>query len=534
MTSLIRKRSVYGPNQTSDQDVEDLAMWAEPTGSESGERRRKDSGFYADCDAGNSGTGLRPQDTTKLYYEDDDEISSGGDPYFSDSGDEELLRNDNVSLPPPMNASKTAGFTQTIPSPPPSPSLPPQRVSGHRKLKSLHIPEPQLHSQLPPFAKKTPRLPSPTTDALPPTEERKPLAREIAFLILFTCISCVSCMTIPPSSIWIRFLHSLGGLYLSLPTVITLALVWGSMLNSIREYIGVIVSTREFITIAILLSQTYFAVRGIPYMFLFFDELRQTDPMGVGILSVWSVLSSSTAAVFMLGRDSSRLVGGREDERGHCAINKQPSKQEAPMVATAWHCVYCFDVLISHLDNQRDTSASAPEARFDNDKYPLFVSWHVATNGRLRGCIGNFEPLYLHGGLKEYALTSALKDRRFNPISTKEISNLSCGVSLLTDFEDGDDYLDWKIGTHGVWIEFRDQDDHKRTATYLPEVALEQGWTKIEAIDSLLRKGGFTGRITENIRRKIILTRYQSSKHSITYDDYQRLKTFGSSTQIAN
>ena len=53
-------------------------------------------------------------------------------------------------------------------------------------------------------------------------------------------------------------------------------------------------------------------------------------------------------------------------------------------------------------------------------------------------------------------------------------------------------------------------------ATYLPEVALEQGWTKIEAIDSLLRKGGFVGKITEDVRRKIVLTRYQSSKHTVT------------------
>ncbi|TPX31068.1 hypothetical protein SmJEL517_g05493 [Synchytrium microbalum] len=111
------------------------------------------------------------------------------------------------------------------------------------------------------------------------------------------------------------------------------------------------------------------------------------------------------------------------------------------MACTKWHCVYCFDVLVAHVDDVRDPVA---EPKFDNAKYPLFVSWHTTSNGRLRGCIGNFEAMYLHGGLKEYSLTSALKDRRFNPIAAKEIPNLSCGVSLLTEFEDGDNYLDWE------------------------------------------------------------------------------------------
>ncbi|TPX31067.1 hypothetical protein SmJEL517_g05494 [Synchytrium microbalum] len=63
------------------------------------------------------------------------------------------------------------------------------------------------------------------------------------------------------------------------------------------------------------------------------------------------------------------------------------------------------------------------------------------------------------------------------------------------------------------------------STTYLPEVAPEQGWTKIEAIDSLLRKGGYSGRITDQVRQKIVLTRYQSSKYTITYEEYLKLKS---------
>lgn len=103
----------------------------------------------------------------------------------------------------------------------------------------------------------------------------------------------------------------------------------------------------------------------------------------------------------------------------------------------------------------------------------------------------------------------------------QEVPTLSCAVSLLTNFEDGANYLDWEIGKHGIWIEFMNHHGHKRTATYLPEVMTEQGWTKEEAIDSLLRKGGYRGPITDCVRSSVVLTRYQSSKVEASYQEYR-------------
>jgi len=37
------------------------------------------------------------------------------------------------------------------------------------------------------------------------------------------------------------------------------------------------------------------------------------------------------------------------------------------------------------------------------------------------------------------------------------------------------------------------------------------GWDKIQTIDSLLRKGGFKGTVTPEVRRSIRLVRYQVS-----------------------
>lgn len=81
--------------------------------------------------------------------------------------------------------------------------------------------------------------------------------------------------------------------------------------------------------------------------------------------------------------------------------------------------------------------------------------------------------------------------------------------------------MDWVLGVHGIRIEFVTERGSKRSATYLPQVAVEQGWDMNETIDSLLRKGGFRGNITPEVRRSIRLTRYQSQEIHLSYQDYR-------------
>ncbi|KAH7668693.1 AMMECR1 protein [Dioscorea alata] len=181
--------------------------------------------------------------------------------------------------------------------------------------------------------------------------------------------------------------------------------------------------------------------------------------------------------------------------------------------------VYCFDTLVAHY-----TGEEAPPPAFDEGEHPLFVTWKKAVNGgepRLRGCIGTLEARDIITGFRDYALTSALRDRRFPPIQAKEIPYLECTVSVLADYESGLHYLDWEVGKHGLIIEFTDPDyNARRSATYLPEVAAHEGWTKVEAIDSLMRKAGYNGLITESLRKRIRLTRYQSTLYTMHYGDY--------------
>ncbi|KAH9991645.1 AMMECR1 domain-containing protein [Russula compacta] len=226
------------------------------------------------------------------------------------------------------------------------------------------------------------------------------------------------------------------------------------------------------------------------------------------------------------------------------------------------HCFHAFDALYCAL-----THATPVKPLLPNDKYPLFVTWNTRTRRssssssgggggatRLRGCIGTFDAQPLRTGLEEYALLSAFRDHRFRRIELRELPSLECGVSLLTDFEDATSYLDWTIGTHGIQISFTPPPTSpsasdapsplssavsllsrplhssssflgtvaRRTlsATYLPEVAPDQGWEHIDAIDSAIRKAGWNGRISEDLRRSVRVRRYQSRKCVVRWDEF--------------
>ena len=167
-----------------------------------------------------------------------------------------------------------------------------------------------------------------------------------------------------------------------------------------------------------------------------------------------------------------------------------------------------------------------------------------------------------------------------------EVPRLHCTVSLLRRFEEGLGWEDWVPGKHGIIIEFEEPEaevegakkearreaiggggggEEKKSsssssgcgsrslrsrlrggnasssssnsnssssnrsspasvlsATYLPHVAPEQGWGVEEAIRSLIRKAGCGGQITEELKRELRLTRYESSMAGMGWREYQR------------
>lgn len=139
----------------------------------------------------------------------------------------------------------------------------------------------------------------------------------------------------------------------------------------------------------------------------------------------------------------------------------------------------------------------------------------------LRGCIGSLTPRSLMD-IPKYTLKSAFEDKRFSPLTRKEIPFLQISISLLINFELVHQWNDWIIGLHGIMIEFT-IDERTYNGTFLPEVAKEQNWDHKETVTSLVRKCGYTNKQLKDFSI-IKVTRYQSSKTRLTYDEYCSLK----------
>lgn len=115
-------------------------------------------------------------------------------------------------------------------------------------------------------------------------------------------------------------------------------------------------------------------------------------------------------------------------------------------------------------------------------------------------------------------LRSALEDSRFPPVEPHELPHLQVGITLLTDFEPAPGPLTWDIGVHGIRISFTHQ-GKRLGATYLPDVAREQGWSKTETMVSLMRKAGWSGRREEWTKvADMSVVRYQGRKCTAEYE----------------
>ncbi|ORY35091.1 AMMECR1 domain-containing protein, partial [Naematelia encephala] len=169
-------------------------------------------------------------------------------------------------------------------------------------------------------------------------------------------------------------------------------------------------------------------------------------------------------------------------------------------------------------------------------KYKLFEADGVTWS--LRGCMGTFEPYELEEGLAKWAVISGSKDPRWGPITAEELPNIECTVSFLSPFEDCTDYLDWTIGNDGIRIFLpetcKPDPSHPEpalippsnplSATYLPEIAVEHGWTKDEAIESACWKSGYRGVVDEDLKRQLVCKKYSTKKFTLKYSKYLEFK----------
>ncbi len=105
-----------------------------------------------------------------------------------------------------------------------------------------------------------------------------------------------------------------------------------------------------------------------------------------------------------------------------------------------------------------------------DQKRGVFVTLHK--QGKLRGCIGNIEPVKTLGaGIPENALHAAFQDSRFSPLTLDELAAVDIQISILTapekmDYKTPQELISNLVpGVDGVIIE---KNYHK--ATFLPQV----------------------------------------------------------------
>lgn len=145
------------------------------------------------------------------------------------------------------------------------------------------------------------------------------------------------------------------------------------------------------------------------------------------------------------------------------------------------------------------------------DKKPIemetgaFVTLHK--NSQLRGCIGMMTSnLPLHKTIEKMAKQAAFHDPRFSPLREDELPNIVIEISVLSPFEKIS-YEDIEIGKHGLLLKYA-----YRSGVFLPQVPVEQKWSKEEYIRNLYQKAGIP--FTETTQRDAELFAFMATVFS--------------------
>lgn len=145
------------------------------------------------------------------------------------------------------------------------------------------------------------------------------------------------------------------------------------------------------------------------------------------------------------------------------------------------------DTLEAYLGERKtldDASLQVPESGPFREEYSVFVT--LKKHGMLRGCIGHILPIQaLWRDIRDNAISAAVHDSRFSPVSHDELSQIDVEISILTHPEPIPSVEAFVVGKHGVILEA-----FGRSAVFLPQVAPEQGWDRATTLMHLSRKAG--------------------------------------------
>ncbi len=110
----------------------------------------------------------------------------------------------------------------------------------------------------------------------------------------------------------------------------------------------------------------------------------------------------------------------------------------------------------------------------------------LTRRGDLRGCIGFIEPVApLFKAVQQCAVFAASEDPRFPPVGAGELPEIAVEISVLTTPRKIDDPEAVEVGRHGLILSRAG-----RRGVLLPQVAVENGWSRREFLSQACLKAG--------------------------------------------
>jgi len=118
------------------------------------------------------------------------------------------------------------------------------------------------------------------------------------------------------------------------------------------------------------------------------------------------------------------------------------------------------------------------------EPHGIFVSIHKGT--ALRGCIGNIHPAGpLYRSAAECAISAAVGDPRFMPMSYAELAEVEFEISVLSPMSRVRDVSEIEVGRHGLLIS-----KGGARGLLLPQVATAHGWNRERFLQETCTKAG--------------------------------------------
>lgn len=114
----------------------------------------------------------------------------------------------------------------------------------------------------------------------------------------------------------------------------------------------------------------------------------------------------------------------------------------------------------------------------------------IRRHGQLRGCIGLMDyrrPLWQN--VARAAVSAALEDSRFPPVSADELADLTVEISVLEPPRRIARPEDYDASRHGIIVQ-----RGWYHALLLPKVAREYGWGREQMLDAVCEKAGLPAR----------------------------------------